>query len=281
MTATRHKEDGDKYYRDGLFNQSIECYKKALSSGVPETHKIYSNRCACYLQLGHLNLALDDANICVRIRPDWPRGYLRQGSCLSRLGRLQEAITAYRKVLQLEAGNTEASEAIQRLSRSSSGASQQTQPESASATAGGWDLNGALLKAKAYAIEASIRALQWWSSLDNNTKTYMMLGGVALLVYYFFFSSSSTSYYDLYSDGYASSHYGLSWTTWGAIMLAAYKIPPMFPQVFGQYALPFFGMNMGTFMWLVNMLSNQGRGRGGGFSSFSPFGNRFGGRRRF
>jgi hypothetical protein len=53
----------------------------------------------------------------------------------------------------------------------------------------------------------------------------------------------------------------MSWFTWGAILLAAYLLPPMFPEMLGQYARPFFGMSMMTFMWLLNMFTG---GRGGG-----------------
>ena len=54
--------------------------------------------------------------------------------------------------------------------------------------------------------------------------------------------------------------------TWGLIMAAAWKIPPMLPDQLGEYARPFFGMNWTTFMWLLNMFSrNTGRmgGMGG------------------
>jgi hypothetical protein len=96
---------------------------------------------------------------------------------------------------------------------------------------------------------------------------------------------------DVYIDDYGSSSYGgggygyggggsrgLSWTTWGLVMGAAYYLPPMFPQVLGfHYAQPFFGMSWTTFMWLLRMVTGGG---GGGGMGFGRPGGMFGGGRR-
>jgi hypothetical protein len=47
-------------------------------------------------------------------------------------------------------------------------------------------------------------------------------------------------------------------------MMAAYKLPPMFPDQLGDRARPFFGLNMTTFMWLLRMVSGSGMGGMGG-----------------
>jgi tetratricopeptide (TPR) repeat protein len=271
-----HKEEGDKQYRDKHYSEAVDCYKKALSHGEIDPHKIYSNRCACYLQLGHYNLALDDANTCTRLRPSWAKGYLRTGSVLVRLGRNDEAINAFKEVLRLENDNIEARETLKRLElarnqRRTSSDHNQSGAESDQTTNSGFNMNDVLMKVKMYLMHASLRVTQWWASLDSNMKMYMLLGGVGIMIYYFFFSRPS--YYD-FNDGYTVTNTGLSWTTWGVLMFAAYKAPPMFPDILGQYAQPFFGMQMGTFMWLISMLTNNG-GRRSGFNSM--FGNRYGG----
>lgn len=257
MAAPSEKDRGDQLYRQGRYQEAVEVYKKAVLKGFPEIHKVYSNRCACYLQLGMLNLALDDANTCVRLQPGWAKGHLRKAATLSRLGRIGEAVESYRKVLELDRNNSEAAEAIARLSQR--GGHSFPSP-------GGFNFNNTISAFRDYLSQAAFRAMNWWSSIDYSTRQYILLGLAAYAVYYFFFSGPSyrSMYYD---DPYYSPSYGLSWTTWGLIMLAAWKVPPMFPQVFGQFAHPFFGMNIGTFMWLVNMLSNSTRGgyRGGGF----------------
>eukprot|EP01034_Spumella_vulgaris_P028159 gene28159-34975_t len=127
----------------------------------------------------------------------------------------------------------------------------------------------------------------YWNSLHPDTRKYIAIGGGLLLAYYFFIyrGSSSQNYYpDSYSQyggggyGYGQGGGGLSWTMWAAIMGAAYKLPPMFPDQLGEYARPFFGMSWTTFMWLLNMVTSN-RGGGGRFGGGGYGGGGFGGRR--
>ena len=43
--------------------------------------------------------ALDDATSYIQLKPTWSKAYSRQGSCLLKLNRIQEAISAFEKVL--------------------------------------------------------------------------------------------------------------------------------------------------------------------------------------
>ncbi len=135
------------------------------------------------------------------------------------------------------------------------------------------------------ARSTSYRVSSAWLSIAPETRQYITYGVVGLLLYYFFIYRASSSsygyggsggggsrrYYDpdmdddyhyRHSYGYGGGSRGLSWSAWGMIMFAAYKLPPMFPDQLGQYARPFFGMNWTTFMWLLNMFTN-GRNMGG------------------
>lgn len=40
---------------------------------------LYSNRSVCWLSLGVGDEALSDAQLCSKMRPDWAKGYYRQG----------------------------------------------------------------------------------------------------------------------------------------------------------------------------------------------------------
>lgn len=264
MTSSA-KEAGDRSYREGRYTEAIASYQRVISEGGAEPHKVFANMCACHLQLGQLQSALSDAEACIRIKPEWVKGYLRKGSCLVRLGRKADALAAYRQVLTLERGNIEAADAIRSL---------QSSPQPSGPPSGGWDFGRVISAGSAYLGQCAVRAAEWWRHLDDSTKYMGLAAVIGFLVYYLFLRPSGyygSSYYDDYSSGG-----GLSWTAWGAVMLAAYKVPPMLPNVFGQYALPFFGMNISTFAWLVNMMT-QNRGR----RSSSMFGNRYGAGRRF
>ncbi|RZK75991.1 MAG: hypothetical protein EOO85_12500 [Pedobacter sp.] len=77
--ATRYKEAGDQHYRQKSYVNAIEDYSKAIAllENQNDSNLIYicySNRCACYLQQKKTTEALQDAQKCVQIKPDWHKG---------------------------------------------------------------------------------------------------------------------------------------------------------------------------------------------------------------
>jgi len=46
---------------------------------------LYANRSLCHLRIGEANKALLDANSCIKIRPEWLKGYYRKGVALMSL----------------------------------------------------------------------------------------------------------------------------------------------------------------------------------------------------
>lgn len=61
----------------------------------PTDHVFFSNRSACYLGRREADKALSDAEECVRLKPDWAKGYVRKGAALHGLGQLDDAAKAY------------------------------------------------------------------------------------------------------------------------------------------------------------------------------------------
>lgn len=61
---------------------------------------LFSNRSAAYAALRRFEEALQDALQCIKLKPDWPKGYARQGHALFHLERWSEAKDAYRCGLQ-------------------------------------------------------------------------------------------------------------------------------------------------------------------------------------
>uniref|UniRef100_A0A7S2SP07 Uncharacterized protein n=1 Tax=Rhizochromulina marina TaxID=1034831 RepID=A0A7S2SP07_9STRA len=66
------------------------------------THICYSNRAACFLQLGQHEKALADAESCIRIKDDFHKGYFRKGMALHAMARYREALPALGRALDLE-----------------------------------------------------------------------------------------------------------------------------------------------------------------------------------
>ena len=47
---------------------------------------LYSNRCTAHIALEDYTKAMEDADECIRLQPNWAKGYLRRGSVFFRMG---------------------------------------------------------------------------------------------------------------------------------------------------------------------------------------------------
>ncbi|KAM3963650.1 stress-induced phosphoprotein 1 [Aphomia sociella] len=98
------KEKGNASLSSGNFKEAVKCYTEAIALD-PANHVLYSNRSAAHAKAGNYAAALEDANKTVSLNSTWSKGYSRKGSALAYLGRLDEAIAAYEKGLELEPNN--------------------------------------------------------------------------------------------------------------------------------------------------------------------------------
>ena len=260
LVKERSLQGSDKYKNKDYNGADIDytyCIDNA-DSNDSDLANYYSNRCATRLQLGKIQEALEDSNSAICVKPTWYKGYSRKGGCLVRLNKLQEAIYAYEKALELEPNNYEISQALDNTRRRMNGDSR----TSSSSPFSSINNNVWVKKAKHFISLGIAKFNQILSTMDENTKKMIGMAIIGLFLYYFIFRKRRRiDDYDDYDYGYGRSSYGMSWSTWLMIMGAAYYLPPMFPQL-GQYALPFFGMNFTTFMYLLQMLQGRGMGMG-------------------
>ena len=82
---------------------------------------LLSNRSSAYAHLGQWNLALDDADACVELRPSWPRGHACRGAALEGMDKLKEALAAFQMAQQLSPSNQELGEIVSDIEQSLSG----------------------------------------------------------------------------------------------------------------------------------------------------------------
>lgn len=87
------KTAGNKAFTQGKFDQALKLYTEAIEIW-PENHVLYSNRSATYLQLKNFDKALEDADECVRLNKDFPKGHFRRCQVLLELNRKEEAKSA-------------------------------------------------------------------------------------------------------------------------------------------------------------------------------------------
>lgn len=94
--SSQYKQMGNNCMTSGDIHGAVCMYTTAINSD-PQNGILYSNRCAAFTKLGKYSHALNDANECVRLLPEWEKGWSRRGGVLSRLGQLEEAILCYEK----------------------------------------------------------------------------------------------------------------------------------------------------------------------------------------
>jgi len=87
------KDEGNKAYGGGNFSLALTLYSQAINLD-PTNHVYYSNRSAAFVGLGQQNRAINDANECLRLNPDFAKGYYRRATALAELELYEMALEA-------------------------------------------------------------------------------------------------------------------------------------------------------------------------------------------
>ena len=77
-----HKEAGNAHFKAGEYLKAAASYTKAIKE-QPDAHVLYSNRAQAFLKLNKVSKALDDAEKCIVLAPDFVKGYHRKASALA------------------------------------------------------------------------------------------------------------------------------------------------------------------------------------------------------
>ena len=93
------KSRATELFKRGFLELAAGVYTRAIGihacKGTTASHVLYGNRSACRSGFGDYQGALDDARECIRLSPEWAKGYVRLGAALHGLHRLDEAERAY------------------------------------------------------------------------------------------------------------------------------------------------------------------------------------------
>lgn len=107
-TPLEAKAAGAAAWGAGNFSLAVEKFTAALDAEkAAENDKTFvktvlSNRSAAYMKLDNRNAALLDADECVALDPNWPKGYVRRGDALYALSRFTECYNAYNSAYRLD-----------------------------------------------------------------------------------------------------------------------------------------------------------------------------------
>jgi stress-induced-phosphoprotein 1 len=111
MSSDEWKEKGNNFLKSKNYDEALKCYTEAINIDS-KNYVHYSNRSVCYYNIQNFSKALEDANSCVGLKPDWGKGYLRKGMAEFKLDMLEESIASYKKGLEFDPNNQQLKDAL-------------------------------------------------------------------------------------------------------------------------------------------------------------------------
>jgi len=109
--AELKRQRGNEMFRANDFMQAAMEYTAALELD-PTISALYANRAQCFLKVGNLEKALEDAITCTEVDPKNPKGWFRKGMSYHAMKQYREAIPALLEAEKLEPTNKQIVEAI-------------------------------------------------------------------------------------------------------------------------------------------------------------------------
>ncbi|KJE89097.1 stress-induced-phosphoprotein [Capsaspora owczarzaki ATCC 30864] len=110
--ADQFKAEGNTAFTAGNFEKAVELFSSAIACDGTN-HVLFSNRSGAYAGMKDYKKALEDADKCIAIKPDWAKGYSRRGAAHFFLGNLEEAEQAYKAGLEIEPANASLKQGLQ------------------------------------------------------------------------------------------------------------------------------------------------------------------------
>ena len=91
MAASTLKDEGNQLFKEGKYAEACEKYTEALKRD-PNNSVIYSNRSVTHIKLKNYEHALSDSQECIKLNPQWSKGYYRKTVALEGLARYDEVM---------------------------------------------------------------------------------------------------------------------------------------------------------------------------------------------
>uniref|UniRef100_A0A452SXQ1 RNA polymerase II-associated protein 3 n=1 Tax=Ursus maritimus TaxID=29073 RepID=A0A452SXQ1_URSMA len=110
------KEKGNKYFKQGKYDEAIECYTKGMDAD-PYNPVLPTNRASAYFRLKKFAVAESDCNLAIALNRRYTKAYARRGAARFALQKLEDAKKDYEKVLELEPNNFEAMNELRKINQ--------------------------------------------------------------------------------------------------------------------------------------------------------------------
>mmetsp|Transcript_4245 Transcript_4245/g.12399 ORF Transcript_4245/g.12399 Transcript_4245/m.12399 type:complete len:578 (-) Transcript_4245:401-2134(-) len=111
--AQEAKAKGNAAFQAKSYEEAIRHFTEAIQFD-PSDHVFFSNRSACFASLEQYEKALEDGAQCVKLKPDWPKGYTRKGLAEFFLQKYDEAAETYKAGLKLAPEDATLKEGLQK-----------------------------------------------------------------------------------------------------------------------------------------------------------------------
>mmetsp|Transcript_2569 Transcript_2569/g.3980 ORF Transcript_2569/g.3980 Transcript_2569/m.3980 type:complete len:618 (+) Transcript_2569:99-1952(+) len=98
--AAEAKAKGNTAFSAKRYDEAIQHFTEAIKHDATD-HVFFSNRSACYASIGKYEEAREDGEQCVKLKPDWHKGYARKGLAEFFLERWDDAAETYKAGLKL------------------------------------------------------------------------------------------------------------------------------------------------------------------------------------
>ncbi|XP_018322565.1 small glutamine-rich tetratricopeptide repeat-containing protein beta isoform X2 [Agrilus planipennis] len=102
--AEIHKNKGNEYMRQGLYQEAVDEYTKAVELH-PNNAVLYSNRAAAYSHMEKYHAVINDCKKAIRIDPNYAKAYSRLGNAYSLIHLHDDARNAFRTAITLDPTN--------------------------------------------------------------------------------------------------------------------------------------------------------------------------------
>lgn len=111
--AAEAKAKGNAEFSAKNYKEAVKHFTEAISHD-PTDHVFFSNRSACYASLEQYEKALEDGAECVKLKPDWPKGYTRKAHAEFFLKKFDDAAESYKAGLKLAPEDAAMKEGLQK-----------------------------------------------------------------------------------------------------------------------------------------------------------------------
>ena len=113
VKAEEHREKGNVLFREGKFSDSIKEYNEGLKRN-PKSSVLYFNRGLALMKVLDYKGSMNDMDSCIALDPKYIKAYIKKAHIFVMQKELHKAISLFEKGLELEPGNAECIEGLQK-----------------------------------------------------------------------------------------------------------------------------------------------------------------------